>query len=74
MQFERDNPHISLFITDSGGNPLFFTRNNGSIQVNIVKLDDYRYSLVKPSIKRYMHNNNEIHKINKDKCEKYKST
>ena len=74
MQFERDNPHISLFITDSGGNPLFFTRNNGSIQVNIVKLDDYRYSLVKPSVKRYMHNNNEMNKINKDKREKYKLT
>ena len=74
MQFERDNPHISLFITNSEGNPLFFTRNNGSIQVNLVKLDDYRYSLVKPSIKRFMHNVNEINKINKDKHEKYKLT
>ena len=74
MQFERDDPHISLFITDSVANPLFFTRNNGSIQVNIVKLDDYRYSLVKPSIKRFMHNVNEINKINKDKHEKYKLT
>ena len=42
-QFERDNAHISLFITNSEGNPLFLTRNNVSIQVNIVKLDDYRY-------------------------------
>ena len=74
MQFERDNPHMILFITNSGGNPLFFTRNNGSIQVNIAKLDDYRYSLVKPSVKRYVHNINEINKINEDKCEKYKST
>ena len=74
MQFVRDDPHISLFITDSEANPLFFTRNNGSIQVNIVKLDDYRYSLVKPSIKRFMHNVNEINKINKDKHEKYKLT
>ena len=74
MQFERDDPHISLFITDSEANPLFFTRNNGSIQVNTVKLDDYRYSLVKPSIKRFMHNVNEINKINKDKHEKYKLT
>ena len=74
MQFERDDPHISLFITNSVANPLFFTRNNGSIQVNIVKLDDYRYSLVKPSIKRFMHNVNEINKINKDKHEKYKLT
>ena len=60
MQFERANPSISLFITNSEGNPVFLTGNNGSIQVNIVKLDDYRYSLVKPSIKRYMHNINEI--------------
>ena len=60
MQFERANPCISLFITNSEGNPVFLTGNNGSIQVNIVKLDDYRYSLVKPSIKRYMHNINEI--------------
>ena len=74
MQFVRDDPHISLFITDSEANPLFFTRNNGSIQVDIVKLDDYRYSLVKPSIKRFMHNVNEINKINKDKHEKYKLT
>ena len=74
MQFVRDDPHISLFITDSEANPLFFTRNNGSIQVNTVKLDDYRYSLVKPSIKRFMHNVNEINKINKDKHEKYKLT
>ena len=74
MQFVRDDPHISLFITDREANPLFFTRNNGSIQVNIVKLDDYRYSLVKPSIKRFMHNVNEINKINKDKHEKYKLT
>ena len=74
MQFERDNPHISLFITNSEGNPVFLTHNNESIQVNIVKVDDYRYSLVKPTIKRYMHNVNEINKVNKDKREKYKLT
>ena len=74
IQFKRDNPHISLFITDSEGNPLFFTGNNASIQVNIVKLDDYRYSLVKLSIKPYMNNINEINKLNKDKHEKYKLT
>ena len=61
--------YLLLILT---GNPLFLTRNNATIQVNIVKLNDYRYSLVKPSIKRYMHNINEINKINKDKCEKYK--
>ena len=74
VQFERDNAHINLFIIDIDGNPVFLTRNNGSIQVTIVKLNDYRYSLVKPSIKRFMHNINEIDKINKDKREKYKLT
>ena len=74
VQFEGDNTHISLFITDSEDNPLFLTRNNGSIQVTIVKLNDYRYSLVEPSIKRFVHNINEINKINKDKREKYKLT
>ena len=74
VQFERDNTHISLFITDSEGNPLFFTRNNATTQVHIVKLNNYRYSLVKPSIKRHMRNINEINKINKDKREKYKLT
>ena len=54
MLFERDNLHISLFITNSEGNPLVFTRNNASIQVNKVKIDDYRYSLTKPSMKRYI--------------------
>ena len=44
VQFERDNAHISLFITDIDGNPLYFTRNNATIQVNIVKLNDYTYS------------------------------
>ena len=60
MQFERDNLHISLFITNREGNPLVSTRNNAFIQVNIVKINDYRYSLTKPSIKRYMQNINEI--------------
>ena len=31
VQFERDNTHISLFITNIDGNPLFFTRNNATI-------------------------------------------
>ena len=74
VQFEGDNTHISLFITDSEDNPLFLTRNNASIQVTIVKLNDYRYSLVEPSIKRFVHNINEINKIDKDKREKYKLT
>ena len=74
VQFERDNSHINLFIIDIDGNPVFLTRNNGSIQVTIVKLNDNRYTLVKPSIKRYIHNINEINRINKLKRENYKLT
>ena len=73
-QFERDNLHINLFIIDIDSNPVFLTRNNGSIQVTILKLNGSRYSLVKPSIKRYMHNINEINRMNKVKHEKYMLT
>ena len=74
VQFERDNSHINVFIIDIDGNPVFLTRNNGSIQVTIVKLNDNRYTLVKPSIKRYIHNINEVNRINKLKRENYKLT
>ena len=74
VQFERDNSHINLFIIDIDGNPVFLTRNNGSIQVTILKLNDNRYTLVKPSIKRYIHNINEVNRINKLKRENYKLT
>ena len=74
VQFERDNSRINLFIIDIDGNPVFLTRNNGSIQVTIVKLNDNRYTLVKPSIKRYIHNTNEVNRINKLKRENYKLT
>ena len=40
----------------------------------MVKLNDHRYSWVKPSIKRYIHNINEINRINKVKHEKRKLT
>ena len=43
-QFEIDNSHINLFIIDIDSNPIFLTRNNGSIQVTMVKLNDNRYS------------------------------
>ena len=73
-QFERDNSHINLFSIDIDSNPVFLTRNNGSIQATIVKLNNKRYSLVKPSIKCYMHNINEINRTNKVKHEKYELT
>ena len=73
-QFEQDNSHISLFIIDINGEPLFLTRNNASIKVTIVKLNDNRYTIIKPSLHRFNDNIREINKINWDKCKKYKLT
>ena len=73
-QFEQDNSHISLFIIDINGEPLFLTRNNASIKVTIVKLNDNRYTITKPSLHRFNDNIREINKINRDKCKKYKLT
>ena len=73
-QFEQDNSHISLFIIDINGEPLFLTRNNASIKVTIVKLNDNRYTIIKPSLHRFNDNIREINKINRGKCKKYKLT
>ena len=73
-QFEQDNSHISLFIIDINGEPLLLTRNNASIKVTIVKLNDNRYTIIKPSLHRFNDNIREINKINWDKCKKYKLT
>ena len=66
--------HISLFIIDINGEPLFLTRNNASIKVTIVKLNDNRYTIIKPSLHRFNDNIREINKINRDKCRKQKLT
>ena len=71
-QFEQDNSHTSLFIIDINGEPIFLTRNNASIK--IVKLNDNRYTIIKPSLHRFNDNIKEINKINRDKCKKYKLT
>ena len=73
-KFEKDNSHISLFIIDINGEPLFLTRHNASIKVTIVKLNDNRYTIIKPSMHRFKDNIREINKINRDKCVKYKLT
>ena len=73
-QFEQDTSHINLFIIDVNGEPLFLTRNNASIKVTIVKLNDNRYTIIKPSIHRFNDNIREINKRNRDKCKKYKLT
>ena len=66
-QFEKDNPHIDLFIIDDDNNPLFLTRNNANIKVAIVKLNNNnRYSLKKPTIECFNDNINEIIRLKKD--------
>ena len=73
-QFEQDNSHISLFIIDINGELPFLTRNNASIKVTIIKLNDNRYTIIKPSLHCFIDNIREINKINRDKCKKYKLT
>ena len=65
-QFEKDNPHIDLFIIDDDNNPLFLTRNNANIKVTIVKLYNNRYSLIKPTIQCFNANINEVNRLKKD--------
>ena len=50
------------------------TRNNASIKGTIVKLNDNRDTIIKPSLHRFNDNIREINKINTDKCKKYKLT
>ena len=73
-QFEKDNPFIDLFIIDVNGEPVFLTRNNAPIKITIVKLNDNRYSFIKPSIECFRDNISEINRINRDTCKKYKLT
>ena len=39
-QFEKDNTFIDLLIIDINDKPVFLTRNNAKIKVNIVKLNN----------------------------------
>ena len=41
LQFEKDNPHIDLFIIDINSKPVFLTRNNAPITITIVQVNDY---------------------------------
>ena len=65
-QSEKDNLHIDLFIIDDDNNPLFLTRNNANIKVTIVKLNNNRYSLIKPTIQCFNANINEVNRLKKD--------
>ena len=72
IQFERENTHIDLLIIDINDKPLFITRNNANIKITIVKLNEYRYSLCKPTLECFNNNNiNEINKINNIPRKKY---
>ena len=62
-QFEKDNTFIDLLIIDINDKPIFLTRSNAKIEVTIVKLNDHRYSLYKPTIECF--NNNYINEINR---------
>ena len=77
VQFEKDNPHIDLFIIDINSKPVFLTRNNAPINVTIVQVNDCRYCLFKLSIYTFNSNINEINRINKinrDTHKNYKLT
>ena len=65
-QFEKDNPHIDLFIIDINDKPIFLTRNNANIKVTIVKLNNNRYSLKKPTIECFNANINQANRLKKD--------
>ena len=70
-QFEKDNRFIDILIVDINNNLLFLTHNNANIKVTIVKLNDYRYSLCKPTLECFNNNINEINKINTNTRKKY---
>ena len=63
-QFEKDNTFIDLFIIDINDKLIFLTCNNAKIKVTIVKLNDHRYLLQKPTIECFNDNINEISRIN----------
>ena len=73
-QFKNDNPLIDLYTIDVNGDPVNLTRNNADIKVNIAKLSDNRYSLLKPSIAFFRYNIGEINRLTKSTCSNYKLT
>ena len=73
-QFKKDNPLIDLLIIDNNNQPLFLTRNNANIKVTIVKLNDHRYSLCKPTLQCFNNNINGINTIYATTHKNYKLT
>ena len=74
QQFEKDNLIIDLLIINLNSETVFLTRNNATIKVIIVKLNDRRYSLIKPLINLYNCNICEINRINNTECSTYELT
>ena len=73
-QFEKDNTFIDLLIIDINDKPIFLTRNNAKIEVTMVKLNDHRYSLYKPTLECFNDNINEINRLNSIPPKIYKIT
>ena len=73
-KFERDNPLIDLLIIDINDKPLFLTCNNASIKVTIVKSNNNRFALYKPSLECFNDNINGINKISTTTLKIYKLT
>ena len=73
-QFEKDNTFFDLLILDINDKPIFLARNKAKIEVTIVKLNHYRYSLYKPTIECFNDNINEINRINSIPLKIYKLT
>ena len=63
------NPYIHIKF-DVNSDPLFLMWNNAYIKITIVKLNDNRYSLHKPSIECFNKNISEINRLNRSKREK----
>ena len=73
-QFEKVNTFIDLLIININDKPIFLTRNNAKIKVTIVKFNDHRYSLYKPTIECFNDNINETNRINSIPPKIYKIT
>ena len=73
-QFEKDNTFINLLIIDINDKPIFLTRNNAKIEVTIVKLNDHKSSLYRPTIECFNDNINEINRLNSIPPKIYKIT
>lgn len=61
-QFEKDNNNINLLVNNVLGEPVFLSRNSGTITVFLVDMTD-RYGIIKPSLECFNDNINAINKM-----------